>query len=180
MSLKRGQDREESVGTWGQKDLRQHRGHTMATTSGQTATPRMEPDGGGDKEYWKKEALEYKNLYQNVAPHGVSTASTVTTGSSSVPVLVGKLTVGHERALKYHIFNEAWADVKFIPNLHVFKINPELAEEARKGMGIKKEVHGDLYDASLMARYKYEINQKRSNVKTAVRKKYRGECAGRN
>ena len=83
-------------------------------------------------------------------------------------------------SLKYHIFNDAWADVKFISNIHIFKINPELADQARKGMGIKKHTHGDLYDASLMARYKYEINQKRSNVKTAVRKKYRGKCARRN
>ena len=141
---------------------------------------RIDSDEENDTDYWKKRALESESRYKNVAPNGVSTASTATTGSSSVPVLVGKLSVGHERALKYHIFNEAWADVKFIPNLHVFKINPELAVEARKGMGIKQEVHGDIYDASLMARYKYEINQKRSNVKTAVRKKYRGKCVRRN
>ena len=136
----------------------------------------MESDEEEDADYWRKRALESESRYKNVAPNGVSTASTASTGSSSVPVLLGKLTVAHERALKYHIFNDAWADVKFIPNIHVFKINPELADQARIAMGIKKHAHGDLYDASLMARYKYEINQKRSNVKTAVRKKYRGKC----
>ena len=127
----------------------------------------------GSVEYWKKVALEFQKRYENVAANGVTTGST--TAGGGAPVLVGKLTIGHQRALKYHVVNNAWMDVKFIPNIHVFKINPAIMQQAKQGMGIEKELHGDVYDASLMARYKYEINQKRCNVKTAIRKKYRGK-----
>ena len=123
--------------------------------------------------YWKRRALESEKVADNLRTCAVTTSSGATTGSSSTPV-IGKLALGHQQALRYHIRNCAWSAVKFIPNIHVFKINPEILERAKKGVGIKEDEVGDSLDASLMARYKYEINQKRSNVKTAVRKKYRG------
>ena len=74
-----------------------------------------------------------------------------------------------------------WSVVKFIPNFHVFKTNPEIMDQARKAIGIEVTTDGDTYDASLTARYKYEINQRRNSVKTAVRKNImvRSEMSGK-
>ena len=138
------------------------------------------------EQYWKKlarnleeqldNAKGFEQKYENLRLNGVVTStSTATAGSVSASVIVGKLTVGHLRALRFHVYNHAWSVVKFIPNFHVFKTNPEIMDQARKALGIEVTTDGDTYDASLTARYKYEINQRRSNVKTAVRKKYRGK-----
>ena len=145
----------------------------------------MESSG---EQYWKKlarnleeqldNAKGFEQKYENLRLNGVVTStSTATAGSITASVVVGKLTVAHLRALRYHIYNNAWSDVKFIPNIHVFKTNPEILERARKAIGIEMNGGEETYDASLMARYKYEINQRRGNVKTAVRKKYRGTCS---
>jgi hypothetical protein len=127
------------------------------------------------KEEWQGVASDLHQVIENLRANGTVTTGTSTATAGSTAPVIGKLTVGYERGLKYHIFNDSWRNVKFIPNLHVFEINPEIMQQARRALGLEEGGQEVTFDASLMARYKYEINQKRSNVKTAVRKKYRGK-----
>jgi hypothetical protein len=114
------------------------------------------------------------NLLTATVSSGSASTASEAMGGGSAPVFE-KLTGGQHSALRYHIANTAWANVKFLPRVQVFVFNPKLTERAYDHLGLSTEDKRAKYKTSLESLYKYEVNQKRSNVKTAVRNKYRSK-----
>ena len=58
---------------------------------------------------WQEVAKGFEEKYLNLRNSGVVTStSTATAGSVTASVIMGKLTVAHLRALRFHVYNHAW------------------------------------------------------------------------